>query len=590
MKKIFNILAGVAVMASVVACDVEYDPIVIIPNPELNKTGVQAVNTISIYDEQETVINVARTAGLSKEMNMNVLVDEALIDEYNLQNGTSYELLPSEYYTIPEEVLLAKDSLDVDFTVVTKPAAMVSGLGREEASDYVLPLRLSCPKTGIDSKQDVITVMLRPMIEEPKVTVDVPAAAQTLEFVPVIPLSQTVELNAVANFNSLEVSKVKYEAMGQDEVDAYNTANGTNYKLLTDYYTINEDVFTAEDMVVKSTITFDCSRLGNTEDKFLLPIKMTSTAYGVVQNKCIFFAIEMSQLKVWVSSAVVENTTGELNVEVQMNTPMLDDQTLEFVIDNSLVAEYNTANGTSYITMDEANVTVGTATIPAGQQKGSVKVSIDLSAVPYDSDKVMIPLTLKEDALVEGSVLLADQKTTYVVTFNTIVGIYTFEDGWRSAWNNGGCFAKPMSNYGDSRYDIILAKDTPAGAGRNGQKYASKYSYNMYAYFDVDFTKEIDPDFANALEVDGLPAFAEKPGSKCYALTNVVERGLNEAGPDPTKRNYSYFDMNTGIVYFDFIIEGYWSPGGPGGKEMPAGCTIGGDWFCAKFMDRVDHE
>ena len=112
----------------------------------------------------------------------------------------------------------------------------------------------------------------------------------------------------------------------------------------------------------------------------------------------------------------------------------------------------------------------------------------------------------------------------------------------------------------------------------------------MYVYFDVDFTKEIDPDFANALEVDGLPAFAEKAGSKCYAITNLVERGLNEAGPDPTKRNYSYFDMNTGIVYFDFIIEGYWSPGGPGGKEMPAGCTIGGDWFCAKFMDRVDHE
>ena len=171
MKKVFNILASVALLAGVVGCEVVYDPIVIIPNPELSMTGVQAVNTISIYDEQETVINVARTAGLSKEMNMSVVVDEALVAEYNAQNGTSFEVLPSQYYTLPSEVVLAKDSLNVDFIVVTKPAAMVSGLGIDEASDYLLPLRIESPKTGIDSKQDLITVLLRPSIDTPKVVV-----------------------------------------------------------------------------------------------------------------------------------------------------------------------------------------------------------------------------------------------------------------------------------------------------------------------------------------------------------------------------------------------------------------------------------
>lgn len=589
MKKVFNILAGVALMASVVACDVEYDPIVIIPNPEFSKTGLQTVNTISIYDEQETVINIARTAGLSKVMNMNLVVDEALIDEYNLQYNAQYELLPAEYYTLPEEILLVKDSLNIDFTVITKPAAMVAGLGREEASNYVLPLRLESPETGIDSKQDLVSVILRPVIDEPKVVVEMPEVMPSLDFLSIVHKPQTVELNAVANFNTLDLSKIEFKALGQDEVDAYNSANGTSYVLLdSQYYKMNES-FDAETMAYKTAVDFSCWTLDDGV-KYLLPIEAKSNAYGIEQTETIYVSVQMSQLTVWVSNTQMNGNNKQVEVQVEINTAMDNDFEFDIVYDASLAAAYNSANGTSYETLDSELITIGKAVVAAGSKIGKAVVDLNLKAVPYDEGRFLAPVKIDTNSLAEGTLTVEGKTSTYLIVYNTIVGVYQPESGWRSAWNNGGCFSKTMSNYGDNLYDIILATATPAGAGRNGQKYASKYSYNMYAYFDVDFSKEIDPDYANALEVDGLPAFAEKAGSGCYAITNVVDRGDGESGPDPTKRNYSYLDTNTGIVYFDFIIEGYWSPGGPGGKEMPAGCTIGGDWFCAKFTGRVDHQ
>lgn len=567
MKKIFNILAGVAVMASVVACDVEYDPIVIIPNPELNKTGVQAVNTISIYDEQETVINVARTAGLSKEMNMNVLVDEALIDEYNLQNGTSYELLPSEYYTIPEEVLLAKDSLDVDFTVVTKPAAMVSGLGREEASDYVLPLRLSCPETGINSKQDVITVMLRPMIEEPKVTVEVPETATSLDFISVVPLPQTVDLTAVANFNTLDVAKIDFVAMGQAEVNAYNTANGTEYVLLaSDKYKFTES-FDAETLTYKSAVEFSCWTL-DPENAYLLPIKATSTAYEVSQSKTIYVAVNMASLKVWISKSEMEVTKKQINVDVEINTALPNDLEFDLVYDESLVAAYNEANGTNHGAFDSELLSLGKAKIVAGQKKGAAVIDVNMGAVPYDEGKFVAPLKIKVADLAEGTEVV--ETPIYLVAFNTVVGNYTKED-WKSAiYLVDRTVARYMGYYTNKFYvDLAVNLATSTEMPKDGQKYGTDYMYGMNVYYDIDFSKEIDPTSGVIADptVSTQATFTEKPGSGCYAIINMIDR---YAGWDPILANYSYFDSNTGEIFWTFDMQS----------------SRGAEYHSARYFDR----
>lgn len=571
MKKIFNILAGVAVMASVVACDVEYDPIVIIPNPELNKTGVQAVNTISIYDEQETVINVARTAGLSKEMNINVVVDEALIDEYNFQNGTSYELLPSEYYTLPEEVFLAKDSLDVDFTVVTKPAAMVAGLGRTEASDYILPLRIESPATGIDSKQDVISVLLRPVIADPKVTVEMPKTNPSLDFISIVHLPQTLDLTAVANFNTLDLNKIEFKALGQDEVDAYNAANGTSYVLLDSKYYKMAESFDAESMIFKTAIEFSCWTLSDA-NPYLLPVEAKSTAYGVEQKETIYIAIQMSQLKVWLSTTEMNANKKQVEVGVEINTAMPDDLEFDLVFDASLVDTYNTANSTSHAALDSELVTIGKAVVAAGSKVGKAVIDLDLGAVPYDEGKFLAPLSIDANSLVEGTIVLEDQKTTYLVAYNTVVGNYTKEDWKSSIYLADRDVTRYMGYYTNKFYvDLAVNLATSTEMPKDGQKYGTDYMYGMNVYYDIDFSKEIDPTSGVIADpsVSFQATFTEKPGSGCYAIINMIDR---YAGWDPILANYSYFDSNTGNIYWTFDMQ---SSRGP-------------EYHSARYYDRVD--
>ena len=93
MKQFFKILALAALALPFTGCDVEYSDINILPDPVFEQNGLYTVNTISIYDDYETVINVSRTAGLSKELELDIVVDETLLAEYNELYNTDYKLL-----------------------------------------------------------------------------------------------------------------------------------------------------------------------------------------------------------------------------------------------------------------------------------------------------------------------------------------------------------------------------------------------------------------------------------------------------------------------------------------------------------------
>ena len=106
MKQFFKILALAALALPFTGCDVEYSDINILPDPVFEQNGLYTVNTISIYDDYETVINVSRTAGLSKELELDIVVDETLLAEYNELYNTDYKLLEAQFYDIPKNAQL----------------------------------------------------------------------------------------------------------------------------------------------------------------------------------------------------------------------------------------------------------------------------------------------------------------------------------------------------------------------------------------------------------------------------------------------------------------------------------------------------
>ena len=151
MKKFFKILFPTALIGMMFACEAELAPITIKPDPVFDKTGLYTVNTISIYDEEETVVNISRIYGLSKELDLTIGVDETLLTEYNNLNGTNYQLMPAEYYDFPSTIKLDKTDKEVELPVVIKPRELAAN-GISTANNYVLPLSLNASSVEVEDK------------------------------------------------------------------------------------------------------------------------------------------------------------------------------------------------------------------------------------------------------------------------------------------------------------------------------------------------------------------------------------------------------------------------------------------------------
>lgn len=262
MKQFFKILALAALALPFTGCDVEYSDINILPDPVFEQNGLYTVNTISIYDDYETVINVSRTAGLSKELELDIVVDETLLAEYNELYNTDYKLLEAQFYDIPKNAQLASTVKSVDISVRIHPKALIAAKGMAAANNMLLPIRISNASTPVEDGGSMMQALLRLSIVEPIVQVEMPEQMPQLEFIPTIPLPQEITLNATANFNTLEVAKIGYR-VNASKVDAYNEEHGTSYQLLPEqYYKIKESDFDTETLEIESRIEFDCAAIG----------------------------------------------------------------------------------------------------------------------------------------------------------------------------------------------------------------------------------------------------------------------------------------------------------------------------------------
>lgn len=531
MKRIFNILSTVVVLSALAACEAKLPPIVINPDPVFDKNGVYPVNTVSIYETEETVITVSRVYGLSKEVVMTVGVDQALLDQYNALNGTSYELMPSEYYTIPETVTLERTVKSIDVPVVIKPKALVTAEGLAKANNYVLPLSITETSITLDGQGAASEVILLPNVVEPKFEVTVPEVHSTLSFIRGVPFTQDLALNSLSNFITVDPSKVTFSAKS-DYVAQYNAANGTNYVLLdSKYYTVNPGELDAETMNYAINVTFDCSSI-TTDDVFMLPLMMNSTEYNVVQKQPICVLVQLTTLRMWVVGAddlVV--TTGSGSIKVEMNAPIAEKQPVNFKIDDSKVAAYNAANGTSYLTMDPSKVTITATEIVAGEKTVSLSYAVNMVGMEYDAaEKYLLPLVLDRTGLFVGTQVEGD--VIYVHPYRTLAVEYN-KEVWGEEFSNrktkpGILTAASFAGFRPSKHP-----DYP-------HKYAFQYN-EVWAdgliYFDIlNETIEGDPTKLK------LGNFLDRPYSAWQGYDQIIDKGT------------SYVDTETGLVHFDLMV------------------------------------
>ena len=529
MKRFFKILFSTALIGVMFACEAELSPITIKPDPVFDKTGLYTVNTISIYDEQETVVNISRIYGLSKELDLTIGVDETLLTEYNNLNGTNYQLMPAEYYDFPSAIKLNKTDKVVELPVVIKPKALAAK-GISTANNYVLPLSLNASSVEVEDKGDAAQVLLIPNIVKPTFTVKVPEENFSLSFIRDVLLPQTVEIEATSNFTTIDANMVTYEASAT-AVEVYNDANDVDYKLLpSEYYKVNTGVLDPETMNYKTSITFTCGKM-ESDDIFLLPLVMASDVYQIQQKEPIYVLVQLNTLKMWVAGAeqVVVNKTGNGKISVAMNAPISDNQPVKLTVDNSLVESYNAANNTSFIPFDPSKVNVSTEAITAGEKKVDVSYQVDLTSMPFDgTDSYLLALVLDESELFTGTKV--ESGVIYIQPFRTLAGDYEKEI-WGEEKNNR--ITAPA---------IYLAGENgwPASQNEKAHKYCINYN-NKWSGGVIHF---------NILDesVEGYPD-RKKLGDFIDRANENYGRGY-----DQVIDNGSWVDMKTGVVHFDLKV------------------------------------
>ena len=126
MKQFFKILMFAALALPFSGCDVEYDPIVVLPDVVLEDSGMTTVPTVSIYQNDAYTVTLTRTEGLSKAAEFDIVVDQTLLDDYNELNGASFGMMPASGYTIsaasvafPEKAKTATFTIGIILVLLT---------------------------------------------------------------------------------------------------------------------------------------------------------------------------------------------------------------------------------------------------------------------------------------------------------------------------------------------------------------------------------------------------------------------------------------------------------------------------------------
>lgn len=519
------------------ACEVEYDPIVILPDVMLENSGAVAVPSITIYENDVYTVNMTRTEGLSRAAAFDIKIDRTLIDEYNDLNGTSLELMPESYYTIEAtEIAFPEKTKEVGFPVRFKPSAIVAMAGSAAAAkNYVIPI-VCTPKDEVNSEEKYLNTLVYFSFDEPTVTVEAPAALQALSFIKGVPVERKLELKGSANFTTLETARLTVNA-SESMVADYNAKNGTDYELLpARFYSIDRGVFDIETLEFLYNITFSASE-ADPDKTFLLPLSIGSSTYTVVQGNMFYVKVTAQEIQLTVSEtdryAAATTLAYQADIDVRLNGMLMEDVPVEFAYDPSLVAAYNSSRGKNYKTFDASKVKIEPVKIEAGRVKATAAAVVDMSAEAFESgNEYLLPFVLNTANLPQGTVLMSDH-VVYLRLKRTLCG------RWSNLNTSDNNYLYKVAGIDGWENDNWMRSTTlPSDTNVNGVAFPYK---NCYYTWDRGFHWRIcDENYNGDPKKRVVQMFSRASGYSAEQdqLAAMIDHG-------------SYFDMETGRVFFD---------------------------------------
>ncbi len=114
--------------------------------------------TVQVTGETPTTLNVHLSDLSSTDNHYRLIVDPAVLDAYNKENGTGYIILPEGFYNLPEDITVKAGQYAADaLTIVLKSFSQEM---MKSGESYALPVRLVSQDKSIASMENTGTFVI----------------------------------------------------------------------------------------------------------------------------------------------------------------------------------------------------------------------------------------------------------------------------------------------------------------------------------------------------------------------------------------------------------------------------------------------
>lgn len=224
-------------------------------------------------EEQEELLKIRKggTDSSRSAVAQLVLMTQAELDAYNEENGSTYQFLPEEFYTMPKELTIGSDTDGCLLNIVLKASL---GEDAEAHKNQIIPIKLKSETSQVNEYNN--TLVIAPKIITPSVSLD----AVGIQTVNMYDFTTAVEEECYTTgisldfFNEWEfiVKLIDDNDRLKELVNTYNLNNGTDFALLSqENYTMPSSVeFNSNESSKDFSVVLN--RKGLAVGKYLLPV------------------------------------------------------------------------------------------------------------------------------------------------------------------------------------------------------------------------------------------------------------------------------------------------------------------------------
>ncbi|WP_295938076.1 DUF1735 domain-containing protein [uncultured Alistipes sp.] len=467
MKNILKYaFAAVAIFAGLTACEEieDFDKTVgAAPNLVYANTGSDNLYKVRIVHRPE-----ASTGEFSAKFGVNcnttrhaaskvdIVYDASLVAEYNADHNTSYTALPKDYLTLENTTLTLPEGAQMTADSVT--VTLTGNLAMLTEREYLAPLRIRAQGIDASSVQGVVYVaveteinLIRPITATDQM-VGFPATGRTawsadcaspgnlFDGNTSTSSSFKGQYNNVLNIDMNQTQLVTGLLLGTGSAPAVSIEYSTDGVNFSQAGTpVSGEYVTASSMMY---IAFQ----GHIEARYLRLKINFSSSYSLTLSEVNIYMIDSTDPTVYALTGTETPVTGKIthkkgagstsnlnaSFKVYATQASQSGYSVTAAADNSLVAAYNTANGTSYATLPAANLKLENtpATIASGAFVSDTEIKVtltgDLTALTNKTG-YLVPLKLSTS----GAAISTSRGVVYVavsVENNVIRPISSVDD------------------------------------------------------------------------------------------------------------------------------------------------------------------